>query len=220
MSLEFDYFISYRSPYSYLSGPRIRDLARFYDLQINTRVVLPLAVRVDDFFKKANPLWPGYVVRDVARVAEFRGMSIRWPRPDPIVQDMATREVAKDQPHIYRLSRLGAAAALRGRGVEFYCEASRIIWDGQTENWHEGDHLALAAERAGLDFAELSAQVESNPTELDAVIETHQKALEAGGHWGVPTMVFEGEPFFGQDRIDLLIWRMKQRGLKRRRQTL
>jgi 2-hydroxychromene-2-carboxylate isomerase len=25
------------------------------------------------------------------------------------------------------------------------------------------------------------------------------------GHWGVPTFVFENEPFFGQDRIDLLI---------------
>jgi hypothetical protein len=30
-------------------------------------------------------------------------------------------------------------------------------------------------------------------------------------------MVFEGEPFFGQDRFDLLLWRMKQRGLEPRR---
>ena len=29
-------------------------------------------------------------------------------------------------------------------------------------------------------------------------------------------MVFEGEAFFGQDRIDLLVWRMRQRGLKER----
>ena len=29
-------------------------------------------------------------------------------------------------------------------------------------------------------------------------------------------MVFQGEPFFGQDRIDLLVWRMKQRGLRSR----
>jgi 2-hydroxychromene-2-carboxylate isomerase len=33
---------------------------------------------------------------------------------------------------------------------------------------------------------------------------------------GVPTFVFENEPFFGQDRIDLLIWRMKGKGLTRR----
>jgi hypothetical protein len=29
-------------------------------------------------------------------------------------------------------------------------------------------------------------------------------------------MVFEGEPFFGQDRIDLLLWRMQQHGLRER----
>jgi 2-hydroxychromene-2-carboxylate isomerase len=30
----------------------------------------------------------------------------------------------------------------------------------------------------------------------------------------VPLMVFNGEPFFGQDRIDALLWRMSQSGLK------
>ena len=29
-------------------------------------------------------------------------------------------------------------------------------------------------------------------------------------------MVFEGEPFFGQDRIDVLVWRMKQKRLRSR----
>lgn len=38
----------------------------------------------------------------------------------------------------------------------------------------------------------------------------------AAGHWGVPTFVFENEPFFGQDRIDLLVWRMRGKGLARR----
>jgi 2-hydroxychromene-2-carboxylate isomerase len=38
-------------------------------------------------------------------------------------------------------------------------------------------------------------------------------------HWGVPTMVYEGEPFFGQDKIELLLWRMQQKGLQKREQT-
>jgi 2-hydroxychromene-2-carboxylate isomerase len=42
------------------------------------------------------------------------------------------------------------------------------------------------------------------------------EAHAASGHWGVPTFVFENEPFFGQDRIELLIWRMEARGLTRR----
>jgi 2-hydroxychromene-2-carboxylate isomerase len=33
----------------------------------------------------------------------------------------------------------------------------------------------------------------------------------------VPLFVFEGEPFFGQDRLDLLVWRMRQAGLQERR---
>ncbi len=28
-------------------------------------------------------------------------------------------------------------------------------------------------------------------------------------------MVFQGEPFFGQDKIELLLWRMQQKGLER-----
>jgi hypothetical protein len=35
-------------------------------------------------------------------------------------------------------------------------------------------------------------------------------------HTGVPLFVFKGEPFFGQDRMDMLIWRLKQHGLTER----
>ena len=56
-------------------------------------------------------------------------------------------------------------------------------------------------------------QVEAQGEELDAEIAANQDALEAAGHWGVPTLVFEGEPFFGQDRIEMAQWRMEQKGL-------
>jgi 2-hydroxychromene-2-carboxylate isomerase len=32
----------------------------------------------------------------------------------------------------------------------------------------------------------------------------------------VPTFVFAGEPFFGEDRIDTLRWRLGHRALQRR----
>lgn len=87
---------------------------------------------------------------------------------------------------------------------------------GGGENWHEGDHLKGAADRAGLTLAELDAEVLADAEALDAEIGENQAALEASGHWGVPTLVFNGEPFFGQDRIDMAIWRMEQEGLVRR----
>jgi 2-hydroxychromene-2-carboxylate isomerase len=215
MTLEIDLFWSFRSPYSYLATPRLVELERDYDLDVRVRVVLPIAVRIPGFFEQVNPLWPPYLIRDTARIAESLGMPYAWPRPDPIVQEFPSRKVAAEQPYIHRLSRLGALAAERGRGLPFLCEVSRLIFGG-TAGWNEGTHLAEASARAGLDLAELDATAARESGRLDAAIEASQKDLEKAGHWGVPTMVFRGEPFFGQDRIDLLVWRLRQHGLAAR----
>jgi len=123
-----------------------------------------------------------------------------------------TRKIADEQPYIFRLTRLGQAAARRGKSLAFCDEVSRLIWGG-AENWHDGDHLAGAAMRAGLDLDELDAQAIKDAEVIDAEIAANQAALEAAGHWGVPTLVFDGEPFFGQDRIEMAVWRMQQKGL-------
>ncbi|MCC6847423.1 MAG: 2-hydroxychromene-2-carboxylate isomerase [Deltaproteobacteria bacterium] len=213
MTLSVDVFWSFRSPYSYLATPRLVRLAAEYDLEVRIRPVLPLAVRIPGFFDTVNPLWPPYLMRDTHRLAEYLGIEYGWPRPDPIVQDYATRQVAAEQPYIHRLTRLGVEAARRGRGLAFVDEVSRIIWNGTIENWHEGTHLADATARAGLDLDALDAVVTRDTAALDAAIARNQEDHRTAGHWGVPTMVFEGEPFFGQDRIDLLVWRLQQHGL-------
>jgi 2-hydroxychromene-2-carboxylate isomerase len=130
------------------------------------------------------------------------------------VQDRQTREVAADQPYIMRVSRLGALAAERGKGFEFVRAASHMMWSGEVEDWHDGGKLAACADAVGLPDLERDAAAEA--ARLDAIIEDNENAETAAGHWGVPLFVFEGEPFFGQDRIDHLVWRMKQRGLKER----
>jgi 2-hydroxychromene-2-carboxylate isomerase len=219
-SLLIDLFWSFRSPYSYLATPRLVALAAEYALEITVRPVRPIAVRDPQFFSRANPLWAPYLLRDTRRIAEFLGLDFGWPRPDPVVQDYANRRIPQEQPYIHRLTRLGAEAARRGKGLAFLDEVSRVIWGGRVVGWHEGAHLAEAARRAGLDLTELDAAIGAHEVELDATIEGNEKALEAAGHWGVPTMVFQGEPFFGQDRIDLLVWRLKQHGLRRRKSPL
>jgi 2-hydroxychromene-2-carboxylate isomerase len=218
MTLAVDLFWSFRSPYSYLATGRLVELEKRYEVKVRVRPVLPLAVREPDFFQRVNPLWPVYLMRDTARVAEAHGIDFRWPRPDPVVQIPKDGRLltAPEQPHIHRLTRLGTLAAEKDRGLPFIDEVSRLIWNGKVDGWDEGSHLADAATRAGLDLAELDATAVREPERLDAAIAQNQRDLEAAGHWGVPTMVFEGEPFFGQDRIDLLTWRMKQRGLRSR----
>ncbi|MBL9098177.1 MAG: DsbA family protein [Alphaproteobacteria bacterium] len=216
MTLPIDVFFSFRSPYSYLATPRMVALEREWDIKFFVRPVYPIAVRLDGWFKNANPMWLPYLVRDVIREAERHGTPFMWPRPDPIVMDLGTGEVAKQQPHIHRLTRLGVAAAERGRGVPFVYEVSSTLYSGRTQNWHEGSHLSEAAARAGLDLAELDAAITKDPDRYEAVIKENEDAHRKAGHWGVPTFAFNGEPFFGQDRIDALLWRLGQHGLKRR----
>lgn len=216
MTLNADLFFSFRSPYSYLAIGRYRSMTEEYDLDITLRTVLPIAIRDPSILFTGNPNVGRYIVRDCMRAGEFLGIPLKWPRPDPVVQNLMTREIAAEQPHIHRLCRLGQAATRRGKGLAFAAEVAPLIWDGTVEGWNEGDHLAGAATRAGLDFAELEAEAAKDAAELDAEIAENQQALEAAGHWGVPTLVFEGEPFFGQDRIDMAKWRMEQKGLSKR----
>ena len=212
MTLTAELYFSFRSPYSYLAIGRYRAMTERYDLKIALRPVYPLAIRQPDFFERNHPNWLAYTMRDMVRVAQFHDIPFGPPRPDPIEQDMTTRKIADEQPRIRRVTRMGQAAARRGAGLIFAHEAGRMIWGGQ-ENWHEGTHLDRALEAAGLGVEEIIAEVQSEGEALDAEIAANQEALEAAGHWGVPTLVFEGEPFFGQDRIEMAEWRMQQKGM-------
>lgn len=220
MTLAYDLYWSFRSPYSYLVTPRLVELEREYDVRATVRVVYPIAVRQPDFFANNDPLWLSYFMRDIGRSAAFVGLPFRWASPDPVVMDFATRSYPREQPYIHRLTHLGVAAVERGKGLAFLDEVSRVIWSGTVDEWHLGDHLAHAAERAGLDLAEMDAAVAADPDRFAAIVSANQDAQRQGGHYGVPLMVFEGEPFFGQDRFDQLKWRMEQRGLQRRVRSL
>lgn len=208
-----DVFWSFRSPYSYLATPGMLDINEHYAVDVNLRVVLPIALRNPDvLFKAGDKNKVRYIMLDWTRRAEFLGLPHQWPSPDPIVQELETLQISKEQPYIYRLSKLGAEAQRRGRGIEFAAQVSRMIWGG-TRGWDEGDHLQRATEAAGLSLDEMESEIETG-NHLDEIEENHL-ALDKAGHWGVPTFVFEGEPFFGQDRIDTLCWRLDQHGLRK-----
>ncbi|MDX5592286.1 MULTISPECIES: 2-hydroxychromene-2-carboxylate isomerase [Pseudovibrio] len=205
-----DVFWSFRSPYSYLVTPDLLKLRDDFDVNLRFRPVLPIAVRAKDALFSDDPRRVRYIMLDMVRRAEFLGLPFGRPVPDPVVQDLETFEVASEQPYIHRLTGLGVEAERRGKGLEFAYHVSALIWGG-TPGWNEGDRLARAAAKANLDLAEMDAAIAANDPTTE--IEANQAALDASGHWGVPTMVFEGEPFFGQDRIDTLRWRLGKAGL-------
>ena len=216
MTLVYDLYWSFRSPFSYLITPRLAALERDYDVEGRIRPVYPLAVRTPEFFETRDPLWFSYFQIDIHREAGFLGLPFRWPRPDPVLFDPATRRYPSEQPYIHRLTRLGVLAAEAGNGLAYLAQVSRVIWSGEVDDWPQCDHLDRAAERAGLDPATLNARVEAEADRLHAAVEANQAAQRAAGHYGVPMIAFGGEPFFGQDRFDQFRWRLEQNGLARK----
>ncbi|MEM9749489.1 MAG: DsbA family protein [Pseudomonadota bacterium] len=209
-----DVYWSFRSPYSYLATPDLEKLANDYKVDLSLRVVLPIAIRAKStLFDASNRKRAMYIVMDCMRRAEFLGMPMHFPpKPDPITQDYKTLEVADDQPLIMRLAKLGVEAQRRGKGVAFAKEVSHLIYGG-TEGWDKGDHLQKAAQTAGLDLISMEDAIADG--DHLAEVDRNHAGLEEAGHWGVPTMVVRGEPFFGQDRIETLRWRLDQLGLRR-----
>lgn len=210
-----DVFWSFRSPYSYLATKRLRAMQDRWEVRIRPRPVYPIAIRTPEFFSQIRPQWVPYLMRDIVRLSQYLGLPLGPLNPDPVVMDMMTREIAAEQPHIGRLTRLGILACEAGDrpGWAFMDEVSTLIWSGGA--WTEGTALAEAAARAGFDLAELDARQAAESERLEAVIAENQAAQDPH-HWGVPLMLFEGEAFFGQDRLDVLEWRLEQSGVPRR----
>ena len=212
MSSLVDVYWSFRSPYSYLVTPDLLRLRADFEIKVKLRPVLPIALRAKaTIFDASDKKRPRYIVMDAGRRAEFLGLPFKWPSPDPVTQNLETFEVPAEQPLIWRLTVLGVEAERRGKGVDFAHAVAAVVWGG-TQDWHTGDHLARAAGSVGLDLADMEASI--SVTDIKDEIERNHQALEEAGHWGVPTMVFEGEPFFGQDRIDTLRWRLERAGLQ------
>lgn len=203
---------SFRSPYSYLAIDRLCHIAETYDIETKFRPVRPLAMREPDFFERGRKQFLPYLMRDFPREAERLGLAFGLPQPDPIDMDMASGKVAPEQPLMDRLMRLGAAACDKDKGLDFAKAVSGRIWTGKP--WSDDASLGEAAAEAGLDLADLEAWARAHKDEIAATIEANE-AAQLLHHWGVPLMVLDGEPFFGQDRLDSLVWRLDTLGLKR-----
>jgi 2-hydroxychromene-2-carboxylate isomerase len=215
MAFTVDLYWSFSSPYSYLAVKQLAALRRRCAFDITPRIVLPTALREPRLYAEVmTDAWIDYLRVDAPRIADMLGLPYAMPNPRPVAMVPGERTPAHDQPHIWRLSRLGVAAAEMGRGLPFIDEVASLMWSGR--DWTSPEALPDAAARAGLDLDELERAVARAPDRFDAALEANATALREAGHWGVPTMVFEGEPFFGQDRIPVLLWRLRQRGMAER----
>jgi 2-hydroxychromene-2-carboxylate isomerase len=227
--LEVDVYYSMRSPYSYLSLFRLAYLNSNYNVNVNVKVIFPIAVRTRSDDGKASGLtgrwyYFPYSVMDMPRTGLYHGVPFRFANPDPILQDNyprgeATGSVApmEKQPYITWLVRLASAAQLQGKSLEYVLAVSPLIWGARAPLGEWPLHVKGAVNSIGMDYDAVIKDIQKNPKKYDAVWAKNAEEHAATGQGGVPTMAFNDEPFFGQDRFNQFYWRLTENGLTKRK---
>lgn len=177
-----DYFLSFRSPYTYLAVARVRKLAAHYGATLRLRFVLPMVMRG----LPVPTIKRMYITLDSKREAE------RLDIPFGTIVDPVGRPTERGLAVLHR------AIAL-GKGPEF---AESFLSGAFAEGIDAGSDqgLALLAKRAGLSESDVKAAL-SDETWRD-VAEANRKELFSLGHWGVPSFRVNNNPaHWGQDRL-------------------
>ena len=193
-----DLYFSYRSPYSYLILPRMLKLKNEHNIDVNFKIVYPIAIRLPEFFKNKNLIYFVSLKNDAKKKARKLNMSLNLPpKPDPIKQNTITGKISDHQPYIFDICHTGQLMCNRGKGIEFAYELSKLIWN--VKSWNNDDLLEPLFAEFGEDLGEVRESIKSNEISLIEEIEMNQLDQKEAGHHGVPLNVYKGKYYFGQD---------------------
>ena len=213
-TLKLDFYFSLRSPYSYLILPRIKMLRDKYGININFKLVYPIAIRMPEFFEKKNfftYFW--WKMIDMKFKARRLGMKMVFPmRPDPIQQNTRTGKISDHQPYIFDICHF-LQAVEKEKQLDFALEASKCIFGG-VKDWHTDDSIIKMTSKLGLDFNKIKQRVLEDKDKLIDEIKKNQEDQLQAGHHGVPLSVFKEKFFFGQDKFNDLLKELRKHGLK------
>ena len=215
--MKIDLYFSYRSPYSYLILPRMLKLKERYDIEINFKVVYPIAIRMPEWFEGKN-FFTFFFFKMIDMRLQAKKLGIPFTsklKPDPIRQNIMTGKISSHQPYIFDICHLGQMAQMKGVGMEFAFEVSSLIFGG-VENWNTDENLSQAAKKVGLDLIQLRESVNVHEEEIIGQIKQNQADQLNAGHHGVPLTVIGDKHFFGQDQFDKIMETLKENGLKER----
>jgi 2-hydroxychromene-2-carboxylate isomerase len=189
-----EYFYSAHSAFAYLGSARLAEIAAAAQATVIHRPFLlspaleaqgslPFAARtqghVDYFFG-----------REIERWAEWRGVEIIKHRPTHHDAD-------------YSLAS-GMILALGDRGAAVDAMAHALLQAHWRDDIDLSDPVALGAVASSLghDAQNLIAQASSN--EMRAQLTANTAAAKALPVFGSPTYVVDGDPFYGQDRLEFV----------------
>ena len=193
-----DFYFSYRSPYSYLILPRMLKLKNEYNLDINFKIVYPLAIRMPEWFKNKNIFFFVPFIMDFKKKAKKLNIPLNMPiKPDPIRQNTITGKISSHQPYIFDVCHMGQVMSNRGKGIEFALELSTLIWS--VKNWNNDSLLEKVFADFGEDLYEVRKTAKKDESIIIDEIKNNQEDQKIAGHHGVPLNVYKGKYYFGQD---------------------
>jgi 2-hydroxychromene-2-carboxylate isomerase len=191
--------------------PRILELKKESNININFKLVYPIAIRMPEWFETKNILFFLSSMSDLRKKAKQLDMPLNLPlKPDPIKQNILTAKIAKDQPYIFDICHMGQEMTNRGFGLEFAHKLSEKIWS--VKNWNKDEHIAEILLGFDIELTEIKESIKNNEKALISQIKQNQVDQLKAGHHGVPLSVYRKKFFFGQDKFDDLVEYMKSHG--------
>lgn len=193
-----DYYYSLLSPFTYLAGAGLEEIAARHDARI--------VYRPTDLFKvfnetgglpvpKRHPFRQEYRLQELNRLSKMNGMPLNIkPRHWPV--DATTASIA-----VISIAQSG------GDGGPISQAFLRACWV-EERDISDRDTIATILSENGFDMAEVERGSDSAAAEFEA---NAGRALE-NGVFGAPFYVVGGERFWGQDRLSHLDWHLGQLG--------
>ena len=192
-----EYYFALASPWSYLGNDRLRAIAAAHGAVID-----PVVVDYDRMFAAAGtiPLPRRPPLRKAYRLVELRRWSA-W-RGVPLVPEPRHYRGEVEEPD-ERLAALMVTAA-RAAGEDSLTLAhaiGRALWAEERFPFVRSELLSIAR-AVGLDGPALLAAAERPGTAR--LYESQTERAIARGVFGMPFYIWRDEPFWGQDRLEML----------------
>src|SRR3954447_4748030 len=200
MPVTVDYYMTLNSPWTYLGGALLAEIAARNGATVNIKPSKfgPIFEQSGGVPLPKRPPPPrAHPMMDLKRWREVRGIPLTLePKYFPCDDLAATRLII--------------ATKLQGKdALKLSIELGRALWERE-ETLADPAAVARAAERAGLDAAQLRANGPLD-AELDALHAQFTNDAMAAGVFGAPSFVLpSGEIFWGQDRLELLERALRQ----------
>jgi 2-hydroxychromene-2-carboxylate isomerase len=192
MPVRIDYFFSLVSPYAYLGHAAFIEVATRHGA-----TVAPRPVKMLEVFRAAGGVPLGQ--RPVAR-QRYRYIELQRARAE---RDLPLNLQPKFFPVDGSLAdRCACVLIAQGHDVsQFMLSAFRTLW---VEEGDLADVATLSALLARHGFDATATLADANRDKAQSLYEENTQAAIACDLPGLPGYVLQGEPFWGQDRIDTL----------------